>query len=102
MERVQQVLCVPTRSSGLLLPASASFLTSSQHVIFFFNIYLFLRECEWGIGREREAQTPKQAPGSELSAQGRTRSSTSQPVRSRPEPSRTLNRLSHPGAPSLS
>ena len=51
-------------------------LPSSHHPntsFFFFNVYLFLRECEWGIGREREAQNPKQAPGSELSAQGRTR-----------------------------
>ena len=47
---------------------------------FFFNVYSFLRERErereregnraWpGRGRERETQNPKQAPGSELSAQ---------------------------------
>ena len=37
-----------------------------------FNVYLFLRvketECEQGMGRERETQNLKQAPGSELSA----------------------------------
>lgn len=43
---------------------------------FFFNVYLFLREreteCEPGSGRERGRQNPKQAPGSELSAQSPT------------------------------
>ena len=43
-------------------------------LLFFFNVYLFLRqretEHERGEGqRERETQNPKQAPGSELSAQ---------------------------------
>ena len=42
-------------------------------LIFFFNVYLFLRqretEHEWGRVRERETQNLKQAPGSELSAQ---------------------------------
>ena len=39
---------------------------------FFFNVYLFLRERDRVAGkgqRERETQNPKQAPGSELSAQ---------------------------------
>ena len=36
--------------------------------------------------RERETQNPKQAPGSDLSAQSPTRGSNSQTVRSRPEP----------------
>ena len=35
--------------------------------IFFFNVYLFLRqretEHEWGRVRERETQNPKRAPG---------------------------------------
>ena len=39
----------------------------------FFNVYLFLRgrqRMRWGgTERERETQSPKQAPGSELSAQ---------------------------------
>ena len=35
-----------------------------------------------GAERERETQIPKQAPGSELSAQGLTRSLNSQAVRS--------------------
>ena len=53
--------------------------------LFFFNVYLFLRERERerervqaGEGqRERETQNPKQAPGSELSAQDPTRGSNS-------------------------
>ena len=38
----------------------------------FFNVYLFLRDrVQVGKGqREGETQNPKQAPGSELSAQG--------------------------------
>ena len=42
--------------------------------MFFFNIYSFLRdiEHEWGRGRERETQNPRQAPGSEPSAQSPT------------------------------
>ena len=36
--------------------------------------------------RERETQNPKQAPGSELSAQSPMRGSDSQTVRSRPKP----------------
>ena len=41
---------------------------------FFFNIYSFLRDrAQVGEGqRERETQNPKQAPGSELSAQSPT------------------------------
>ena len=56
----------------------------------FFDVYLFMRErerekeCEWERGRERERrrQNPKQAPGSELSAQSLTWGSSSQIVRS--------------------
>ena len=48
----------------------------------FFNVYLFLREtdrAQAGEGqRERETQNPKQAPGSELSAQSPTRGSNPQ------------------------
>ena len=47
-------------------------------------------ECEHELGRcrerERETQNPKQAPGSELSAQSLMRGSNSQTVRSWPEP----------------
>ena len=73
-------------------------------LFFFFNIYLFLRqretEHERGEGqRERETQNLKQTPGSELSAQSLMRGLNSRTVRSWPERSRTLNRLSHPGAP---
>ena len=51
-------------------------------LIFFFNVYLFLRQRETqheqGRGRERGRQNVKQAPGSELSAQSPTRGSNSQ------------------------
>ena len=58
---------------------------------FFFNVYLFLRrratEHEQGRSRERERETqnPKQAPGSELSAQRLTWGSNSRIARSPPE-----------------
>ena len=42
----------------------------------FFNVYIFLRQ------RERETQNPKQAPGSELSAQNPLQGLSSQAVRS--------------------
>ena len=48
---------------------------------------------------KRETQNRKQAPGSEPSAQSLTRSSNSRTARSWPGWSRTLNRLSHSGAP---
>uniref|UniRef100_A0ABI7ZBB9 Rho family-interacting cell polarization regulator 2 n=1 Tax=Felis catus TaxID=9685 RepID=A0ABI7ZBB9_FELCA len=52
----------------------------------FFNVYLFLRqretEHERGRVRERETQNPKQAPGSERSAQSPTRGSNSWTARS--------------------
>ena len=57
-----------------------------------FLIFIFERERERereraGEGqREREPQNPKQAPGSELSAQSPTRGSNPRTVRSRPEP----------------
>ena len=56
-------------------------------LIFFFKIHSFLRqretEHERGEGkRERETQNPKQAPGSELSAQSLMRGSNSRTVRS--------------------
>ena len=52
-----------------------------------FNVYLRDRDrAPVGEGqREREAQNPKQSPGSELSAQSRTWDSNPQTVRSRPE-----------------
>ena len=55
----------------------------------FFNIYSFLRvretEHEWGRGRERRRHNPKQAPGSELSAQSPLWGSNSRTASSRPE-----------------
>ena len=55
-------------------------------------IYFWQRERErdraWAgeVQRERETQNPKQAPGSELSAQSPTRGSNSRTARSWPEP----------------
>ena len=68
-----------------------------------FFIYFWDRERQsmngGGAERERETQNLKQASGSALSAQNPTRSSNPQTMRSWPEPSQMLNRLSHPGAP---
>ena len=56
---------------------------------FFANVYLILRETAraWAGEEqtERGTQNPKQAPGSELSAQSPTQGSNSQAVRSWPE-----------------
>ena len=63
----------------------------AERVIFFLNVYLFLRKRERervsGEGqRERETQNLKQAPGSDLRAQSPTQGSNSWTVRSWPEP----------------
>ena len=54
-------------------------------ILFFFNVYLFLRQGETqheqGRVRETETQNLKQAPGSELSAQSPTRGSNSRTAR---------------------
>ena len=53
--------------------------------ILIFNLYLKRkrkRMCEWERDRGRWRQNPKQAPGSELSAQSPTRGSNSRTVRS--------------------
>ena len=52
-----------------------------------------------GAERERETQNPKQAPGSELSAQSTTGVWTHKPWDHDLSRSLTLNRLSHPGTP---
>ena len=57
----------------------------------FFNDYSFFERdrqsiSRGGAERETETQNPKQAPGSELSAQSPTRGSNPQTVRSGPEP----------------
>ena len=54
---------------------------------FFFKVYLFLRDRAWAgeEHRERETQNPKQAPGSEPSAQSPTWGSNSRTVKSWPE-----------------
>ena len=74
-------------------------LCETLFIIFLMVIYFWEREREraWAREeqRERERQNPKQAPGSELSAQSWTRGSNSLTMRSWPE----LNWLSHPGAP---
>ena len=72
---------------------------------FFQRLFIFGTERDRvpaGEGqRERETQTLKQAPGSELSAQSPTRSTNPQTTDHDLSRSRTLNRLSPPGAPSL-
>ena len=58
---------------------------------FFFLMFIYFWESDWqhvsGVEAERgkERQNPKQAPGSELSAQSPTRGSNSRAVRSWPE-----------------
>ena len=55
----------------------------------FFNVYSFFDGDRARVGegqREREAQDPKQAPGSEPSARSPTRGSNPRTVRSGPEP----------------
>ena len=69
----------------------------------FFNVYWFLRErereCVSGEGAEKETQNPKPAPSSELSAQSPRGARTHGPRDHDLSRSRTLNQLSHPGAP---
>ena len=61
-------------------------LQDEEIVITFFNIFLFLRESETEHelerGREKETRNPKQAPGSEPTAQSPSRGSNSRAVRS--------------------
>ena len=68
-----------TQNDQPALPGTKEFLDAGLSVyffflVFFFNVYLFLRqrdtEHERGRVSERETQNLKQAPGSELSAQG--------------------------------
>ena len=72
-------------------PGLSSMTSSSSLSLFCFTVYFWERERqrdrEWaGEGQtERETQNPKQAPGSELSAQSPTRGSNSQTARSWPE-----------------
>ena len=61
-----------------------------EFLIFFFLTFIYFwdreRQSMNGVGqRERETQNPKQAPGSELSAQSPTRGSNSPAARSWPE-----------------
>ena len=71
--------------------------------IYFKCIYLFWeRKHEWGEGqRERETQNPKQAPGSELSAQCPTWCSNSPTARSWPEQKSDTRWTEPPGASDL-
>ena len=58
------------------------------------------RQSRGGAERERETQNPKQAPGSELSAQSACHGAqTHKPWDHDLSQSQTLNPLSHPGAP---
>ena len=59
--------------------------TRKYLVVFFFKCLFIFRDtkCEWGRGRERgRHRTPKQAPGSELSAQSPPWGSNQRTVRS--------------------
>ena len=70
----------------------------------FFNIYSFLRDrAQAEVGqreKERATQSPKQAPGSEPSAQSPPRGSNSQAVRSWPEPKSDAQLTEPPRRPS--
>ena len=76
-----------------------------ETLFFYMFIYFWEREREqaWaGEGqREKETQNPKQAPGSELSAQSPMRGLNSWTIRSWPELKSMLNQLSHVGAPNV-
>ena len=67
--------------SAMELPVELMFLVMFSGPLysffFFLNVYLFLRDREQAgeEQRERETQNPKQAPGSDLSAQSLTRGS---------------------------
>ena len=73
----------------------------------FFLMFIFEREKEsactcasgGGAERERKTQTPKQAPGSEPSAQSPTQGSNSQTMRSWPEPKPDAQPTEPPGTP---
>ena len=73
----------------------------SLFFLIFFNFYLFFRQRQimngGGSERERETQNPKQAPGSELSAQ--CGACTHRLQDHDLSGSQMLNQLSHPGAP---
>ena len=66
-------------------------------------LLLFLRdketESEQVRGRERETQNPRQAPGSELSAQSLKWGSNSQATRSRPAPKSDAHPTEPPRCP---
>ena len=96
----------PITSLTSPLATNSLYLSVSVFVCFFFK-HLFVFETERdraraGEGqRERKTQNPKQAPGSELSAQSPTWGSNSQTARSWPQPELKpkLSWLSRPGAP---
>lgn len=95
--RTAGAAAVPTLTTrGPLLPWPVgrekclfSFPTFFFFLTFFFLMFIYFwdRETElaWGRGRERETQNPKQAPGSELSAQSPTLGLNTGTVRSLPE-----------------
>ena len=73
-------------------------------LIFFLNVCLFLRGRQSVSGgeaeRERETQNPKQAPGSEWSAQSPTWGSNSRTARLWPEP-KSVAQLTEPARHSI-
>ena len=84
------------------IPPLGIYPKETKTFIFIFCLLIFKnkRDRAWaGEGqREREPQNPKQAPGSELSAQSPTQGSH-RPRDHDLSRSWTLNRLSHPGTP---
>ena len=68
--------------SHLGTPENISFLFFSLLFFSLQHLFTFERQSMSRGGAERETQNPKQAPGSELSAQSPTRGSNSQTVRS--------------------
>ena len=64
-------------------------------------LFIFEREGSAEDQRERETQNLQMAPGSELSAQSLTQSSSPQTRRSWPEPKLEAQPTEPPGAPEL-
>ena len=72
-------------------------------LIFFLNVYLFLRErkteYEQGGEKEKETQNLKQAPSLSCQPRAQRGARTSEPWDHDLSWSQTLNQLSHPGVP---
>ena len=82
--------CIPTCNvQGFNFSTSSpTCITVHIFILYFLHLFIFDRDrAQVGEGqREKETRNPKQAPGSELSAQSPTQGSNSQTTRSWPEP----------------